>query len=846
MSTINPDDIKKLDRCLISGSPVLFTGAGFSLGATRESGEKIPFGDELKMLIVEDLLGIGKTQDEFDELSKASLSDVCSFATTMISEYRLKDFIVEHLAGFRPQDYHETILSFDNWKKVYTVNIDDVVENSQCCNKYIVQNSQRKKEYSKANKTEYIKLHGCVRNTDGRIVFSHSQYVDSMLHSTDYRFSSFAQDMQVDNFVIIGTEMNEINQDYYIQLFKTSSDKTIHGQLFYINPKPSVIFKTRAKSIGATIIDWSAEEFANHLLTLAPTTLSNEKKNDIKGFLNVRHKFEREKTSSTSFKSELYFGDYPCYKDIVFDWDFINPDVENIIASIKVATDNKTSARLMYAFYGKSLVGKSVYLKRIAVSLLNENFAVYEFCGREFDIRYFAKCIKNIEETNVALIIDDASFYYKEIGALVSLFPLDRNLIIISAARSYAHFRKRYCLVSESWFEEILISGETVDECFAANIAERLDEKGLLGSLKADDKNTRIEKIKAFNDVSSFLYSITNGRHFQDRIISNYSGLSDKYKEEHNFLIQLSIFYKMNLPFFPREIYFLIYGENAKNIMGNIENYVTFFPEKNGYAIRNSFLVQHILGQVSYKKRVRLIAEVLMYVSPQVVDGYHSYWNEIASTLMKCRLLRRPLGLTNEWIKKLLFSIKNYYNDDYNYWLQVGLSEQYDGDFDLALNHFQQAESLSPNSYLVKNAIARNFLRQANVINDKAKADGLFNEGVRRMESLIREREEFQVRAYSTHCLLFERIRFYRKYDIIPDTDILQNMYKSLQSVFDKNPDDPMSKHISNVFRNFVEEKNLKNKLPKLTLQDLRIIKGLTKGDDMSEKDFVENFEIDE
>lgn len=846
MSTINPDDIKKLDRCLISGNPILFTGAGFSMGATREPYELIPSGYELKELIIEDLLGIDKTQNDFEELCKAGLADVCSYAATVVSELRLRDYIVEHLTGFHPQDYHETILSFNSWKKIYTVNIDDVVENSRYGDKFVVQNSRRKKEYSKANKTEYIKLHGCVRNADGSIVFSHSQYVDSMLHSTDYRFSSFAQDMQVDNFVIIGTEMNEINQDYYIQLFKTSSDKTIHGQLFFINPKPSIIFTTRAKSIGATIIEWSAEEFASHLSSIAPTVLTRDKKNDIKGFLNVRNKYELEKSSFKSYRSELYFGDYPNYKDIVFDWDFTNPSVEDLVASIKVATAHKNSVRLMYALHGKSLVGKSVYIKRIAVSLLNDNFAVFEFCGREFDIKYFVKCVKIIEDTNVALIIDDASFYYREIGSLMRLFPLDKNLVIVSAARSYSHYRKRYCLVSESWFEEILISGETVDECFAANIAHRLDEKGLLGRLKADDKSTRIEKIRKFNDVSSFLYSITNGRHFQDRIIRSYSRLSDDSKEEHNFLIQLSVFYRMNLPFFPREIFFLMYGEKAKSIMDHIENFVTYFPDKNGYAIRNSFMAQHILGHVSSKKRVRLIGEVLMFVSPQVVDGYHSYWNEIASTLMKCRLLRRLLGLTNVWIKNLLSSIKSYYNDDYNYWLQVGLSEQYDGDFDIALNHFQQAESLSPNSYLVKNAIARNFLRQANAINDKSKADSFFSEGVQRMESLIREREEFQVRAYSTHCLLFERIRFYRKYDIIPDIDTLHNMYKSLQSIFEKNPDDPMSKHISNKFRKFVEDKNLKNKLPKMTLQDLSIIKGITKGDEMSEEDFIENFEIDE
>ena len=235
-----------------------------------------------------------------------------------------------------------------------------------------------------------------------------------------------------------------------------------------------------------------------------------------------------------------------------------------------------------------------------------------------------------------------------------------------------------------------------------------------------------------------------------------------------------------------------------------------------------------------------------MYVSPQVDDGYHSYWNEIASTLMKCKLLRRPLGLNNTWVKELLLSIKNYYNDDYNYWLQVGLAEQYDRDFELALNHFQQAESLSPNSYLVKNAIARNFLRQANEIDDQSKAVILFDEGVRRMESLICEREEFQVKAYSTHCLLYERIRFYGKYDIVPNEETLRTMYTELRSVFDKNPEDPMSKHISNCFRRFVEDKNLKNKLPKMNLEDLAIFRESIVGDVMSENDYLENFELDE
>lgn len=45
---LDTDLINKLDRCLLSGNPILFTGAGFSLGAVNGAGEKLPSGIQLK------------------------------------------------------------------------------------------------------------------------------------------------------------------------------------------------------------------------------------------------------------------------------------------------------------------------------------------------------------------------------------------------------------------------------------------------------------------------------------------------------------------------------------------------------------------------------------------------------------------------------------------------------------------------------------------------------------------------------------------------------------------------------------------------------------------------------
>lgn len=839
--------IQKLDRCLLSGNPILFTGAGFSLGAVNGAGEKIPSGNELKRKLLVDFLGYQENSEECVELMASSLSDICTFAEGEYSSQKLHDYLIATFSECTPKEFHNTIARFPFWKRIYTINIDDVLENASEKAALVVQNSERQFMYSRAKQKEYIKLHGCVKNRSGKLVFSNHQYVDSMLSSTDYRFNCFARDMQVENFVILGTEMNEINLDYYLQLFSSVSDKTSHGQLFFINPSPRLVFKSKVTKVGAHIIEWTTEQFANHLQELCKTAGSKKVgDNKIEDFLCVKDRFDIDRNFK-GYKSFLYFGQYPEYRDIIFDWDFTNPEIEDLYDFINTTVYNGYGHTLMLSLFGKSLSGKSTYLKRLAIKFVKDNVAVYDYCGKRFDVKDVCSKCNSLTDTNIALFFDNASFYYSEIRHLIQTFPKNKNLVFISSARTYAHNRKRYCLVSEPWFKEILVTGDTKSEgdLFAIDIAKKLDEKGLLGKLKSKSFKERVLYISSFSDVESCLFSITRGRHFQSRQLKNFFDMKEKYSDGMDLLRQLAILYKMDLPYLPLELVSLMYNRNHQTILKSTENFITYNKECNGISIRDTFLVQHLLKNVNYKKYNELLKDILVVVSPQVLDGNHTYWNEIASTLMKCKLLRTVLHLRNIDVKNLLTDIKPYYNDDYNYWLQVGLSEQHDSEYELALNHFRQAESMSPNSYTVRNAIARNYLRQANEIPELSEALPIHEEGVSLMKRLISEREEFQVRAYSTHCLLFERIRFFRRNKIQPNDDVLVEMYNMLKSVIDKDSEGPMSRHISNEFAKFVKERNLTNKLPHISLYDLKYFKGLIETQDISVKNYLEDFELE-
>lgn len=70
-------------------------------------------------------------------------------------------------------------------------------------------------------------------------------------------------------------------------------------------------------------------------------------------------------------------------------------------------------------------------------------------------------------------------------------------------------------------------------------------------------------------------------------------------------------------------------------------------------------------------------------------------------------------------------------------------------------------------------------------------------------------------------------------------------MYTQLKKVIDKDPDGPMSKHISNVFFRFVKEKKLTKLLPTFTLYDLKFVRAYLDDGVSVRTDILEDFEID-
>lgn len=159
-----------------SGQSVLFLGAGFSHGIKNISGGEFPTSNQLKEKL-EQLLDVENSGQDIDALANILIEDDEYDVNSLINmlEQNFKIGKNENL------EIHEQILKLP-WKRIYTVNYDDVVETISGnigINRKSITLNQRVKD--NINKNLIIHLNGSINNLTNSTLLS-----EFKLSSTSY------------------------------------------------------------------------------------------------------------------------------------------------------------------------------------------------------------------------------------------------------------------------------------------------------------------------------------------------------------------------------------------------------------------------------------------------------------------------------------------------------------------------------------------------------------------------------------------------------------------------------------------------------------------------------------
>lgn len=847
MISLNQQDaLDILRKCLLSENVMLFTGAGFSIGAKNGNGMELPSGKKLKSMLIKDMLDLSEDDDDYKELDEEKLPEVIEYCKSKRSPNEVQDYLTELFSNCQGEDYHKTVASFP-WTKIYTTNIDDLFENSAPAGSLKVQNMKRLQSgrFSK-NKTEYFKLHGCVKNPSEGYIFSAEDYESELISSDNSLTTSYSLDIQTNCFVFIGFDNNETDLNVYLKQYSWRNGARPSTRLFFVNPNPTLVFRNKAEKLNATIIEQTTEQFAKFLdsVTSHKGPLTNKKDKLIPGFCLINSKVEKLIRGNT-YKSRLLAGEFPQWADYCFDWDIKHPIIGDILKNIRMVTNRDRSAHIVVSLFGSIMNGKSVYLRRIGYELIRDDFSVYENSDRDFSFDTFLDKASRSPEKKFALLVDNATFFYPMIAKLVEDFPVEKQLVVVTAGRSYFHRKKKYALRNIDYFYDFKIEpfDNKIRVDFAKEIIKTLKEKGMLGFLRNKDEEAMIKDILKVGDVCGLLYNLTDSPAYKTNYISGFekelktNHLLSKHKDV---ILMLAIFQTLDIPSFPLEILAIWKKQYFSGTLEAIQNYIRYI-DADSIALRNNFLVNIIHKSLDNETKRKTISTVLKLIAPMRPPYGRDMWSMMQEKLMSYRTLSRNFNFSINDVEKLYDEIMPYYDNDYNYWIQVGIVDQDREDYIAAHNHLQQAERLNDHSYLVRHAIARNYLIRATKTTDKSEAAQLFSQGRTIMLRLIEDREADQTRAYSIHSYVIHAIKYWTKFKIVPEQKIVDSMVDLLKSLHRNNQDDLKTADAEQKLFKFIRRNNIGATGFTLNWDDLAILRNTYAEEGIDPDSFIED-----
>lgn len=816
-----------LQKILLEGSPILFLGAGFSLGAKQADGSDVPNGASLKTTyLIPEILKYPKTSKEYQEASSYPLSKLCSFIDDMGFSDQRRQLLVRIFKGVTPGDKHRKFFNY-HWRKIYTTNIDDLIEHvflekGEALN---VQNSKNRLDFpdgGKSNVCEYVKLHGCVNNPDEDFTFSTKEYVTSMQAQQDYRFSEFCEDILSSNIILVGTAFDEINIDYFLQLYENAG-RSNRGRLVFINKYADMALRGRIKKLDALFLEWDWVKLMDFIEQIDFSVMDQaeywKQRLQVKHFFGMPY-FESLLRSNLTYRSDLYYGDEPTMLDILSDWDFIDPQWE--IWASRIAAKSYSSC---ITITGKRLSGKSCASLRLLHYLHKAGFEVFDYTPSSFDGRMIINYVNQSPKYKFVFYIDEGAYYYREIRNTLKQYKGPKVILILVSSCFDSYYKWRYYLQTVD-NQDYRLDG-SISDALADDILNKLNAHGQLGHLGGMTPAAQKQEILESEDLMSFLMKLSDSDGFLSRFEGVIYDCINSNPEYKRLFVLLLLFDQRNLPYIPASCVSVLFGRSAGDLLNHTSDiYRTY--RNLGYRIRGGMFGKRLLKMVTKEMLIEGIEQIAQVISPQVFEHEKNYCKNILESLIKPKEIYRQFAFNKTqkmMYREMLYRLKPYYEKISYYWVQLGLAEQLAGDFDRALTHFRHAESIRPRSYSVLHAIARNYIRRANRLTFKKRNDAkqLFETGEAKMLDLIREQEYEQNIPYSIHTYIWEKIDFCRKFKFIPSTEELRYMDTLCKDLEAKDIEDisrPVKKH----FYGYLQSIGRMDILGSMSLQDLGML----------------------
>lgn len=751
------DDEKYLIRLLCNNKVILFLGAGFSFDAFNCLREKMPAAKCLAEKIWK-YLGYSDAYDG------TTLGDMyMAFLCSPKSNRDKKSFLQNNLMC--PNATSDNLLEIYNylsiplWYKIYTTNIDNIIDlvykrTDKQVKNVIYPDHEFKERDALLDKTQVVYLHGKLPCEPDNVIFSKKQYARAALQDLPL-YREFVRDYASMSTVFLGTDLNEPLFEQYIEARKDRNGyNEQRPKSFIICPGLSPVRADNFRKIyNVHYIDGTTRDF---LLWLKKIAIQLPTKEEVLRVTFPNYYLIKAKTDDSripisedalsnfsqycelvpsvsdgqqSQKSQFLIGAEPVWSDIFDEIDIPRTICQMILQDCLkiIGNKNKNVKQKIIGVGGSAGSGKTTIIKRLAITLSREGVPVFYSNSEGFprlDNIYTVLC--NINQ-RVILIFDNAKNMLSYIPDLISDFSKLNHppLLILSLRTNHLDRLESYLDNDTVDYSEYIMPD--LDDIEIKNLINKLDHYNLLGILKGANEQTRFEafKIRAQKQILVAMKEATKGKKFEEIMNDEYNEIVPNDAKFLCLCIALC-----TEPGFTLSLQDILSFDATSSIAAqnylkkNLRGIVLSGMNGDRYMVRHRVVADYIISYCATPERLKdAYIRVLSGLSAQLLHGNTNKFN-LFKALINHKAIFDRFKNNMELARDVYESISSYFANNAHFWLQYGSLEieGINGNLELAENYINQAESLSPNNTFIITTHCLLYYKQSTATDDENEA----------------------------------------------------------------------------------------------------------------------------
>lgn len=511
-------EIDEALRHALDGDAVLFTGAGFSLGATNANNHGFPLGTNLSRDLMDDL---GET--EIVPLQTAS-----QVYSSMRGNVGLLSFLKGHL-GVREVAPHHKVFAQIKWRRVYTTNYDEVFEKAAREVGKIVRTLVLTPDIPppERDRIDCVHINGFLpwtnsANLHDQLVLSETAYLTNRFTESAWAGLLRSDTKAARAVLFVGYGMADLDIGRVLAAVSELKDKCV----FVVGPRPSLATRTKLEPFG-TLAEITGAEVSAIINQISTTHVASSRRID---FISFRHINSIAASTAPPTKEDMFdlFVKGILHEDHIFR-DLAEPSPSYLIRRREADEAAKafTSGARTVVLLGRLANGKSVLGASIA-SALRDQFEVFVFLKPTLTLVDEIRALRQPSRPTL-ILIDDYVDRLDLVAELRMGSSQDQYLLLTSRTPTHLLARKRLeAAICDAAYQEL--RADSLKSADLAVLDGILSDAGLLGETAKWKRDRRIKHYRAAGagEFSGILLWLLDSQHIRERLAEKFTSMRGK------------------------------------------------------------------------------------------------------------------------------------------------------------------------------------------------------------------------------------------------------------------------------------------------------------------------------